>query len=480
MAEVFLAGAANEVQLSVINFVQQAIDDLREGYSTTRKYYRGDHVVKMSKRLETFLRASGTLEFRSNFCEVVVDACAERLNVTSITTGDETVNEYLGALWEDSHADRLQGTLHTETIMQGDGYVLVGWDRETERPRLWFQEPEMVIPHYDPSTGDMVWASKTWKVPRELGSDQYLTYMNAYYPDRIEKYEARGGVWMQRQDEGDEAVWPQPWVDSSKQPLGIPMIHFRNDALSDDFGNSDLSNAIPLQDLLNKQMVDLAQVADVMAFPQRYGVNIEMAERSSFTVVPGAFWDLHGAGAEKDWEVGTFDAAKMTDMLKGIELIVQHIAGTTRTPQHLFQLGLNYPSGEALKTAESGLVSKVKERQVAFGEAWESAMSLAVRLQGAFGKVEVQVPEDAKFTAVWADPETRNEKDHLESLALKLEKLGIPRITVWREAGYSQAEIGQMLEDEKTDQVQTTSVGGAILDEFRRGLGPDEEQDGEP
>ena len=44
----------------------------------------------------------------------------------------------------------------------------------------------------------------------------------------------------------------------------------------------------------------------------------------------------------------------------------------------------------------------------------------------------------------WADPETRNERELLETIAIKRDKLKIPLEQAWREAGYSEERIGEM------------------------------------
>ena len=49
---------------------------------------------------------------------------------------------------------------------------------------------------------------------------------------------------------------------------------------------------------------------------------------------------------------------------------------------------------------------------------------------------------------LWEPAETRDEKAHVEMIALKVEKLKIPLEMAWEEAGYSQEQIQRMLETE--------------------------------
>jgi hypothetical protein len=60
---------------------------------------------------------------------------------------------------------------------------------------------------------------------------------------------------------------------------------------------------------------------------------------------------------------GEFSQTELDGYIKAIEQKVLHIAVTTRTPRHyLFQEGQS-PSGDAIKSAESGLVKKVERKQ---------------------------------------------------------------------------------------------------------------------
>src|SRR5688500_1751281 len=64
--------------------------------------------------------------------------------------------------------------------------------------------------------------------------------------------------------------------------------------------------------------------------------------------------------------------------VKALAAKVQDIASITRTPPHYFLASMgNFPSGESLKSAETGLVSKARRKMRHFGESWEEVMRLA-------------------------------------------------------------------------------------------------------
>jgi hypothetical protein len=219
-----------------------------------------------------------------------------------------------------------------------------------------------------------------------------------------------------------------------------------------------------LQDLLNKTLIDLTQVMDVQAFRQRWTLGI--IPPAQFDVTPGAVWSLT-ADNEGGAQVGEFEGASTEGILRVMETLIQHIAGQSRTPQHLFHISGNYPSGEALKTAEAGLVKKVEERQVNFGNAWEDMMQMAVKLDILYGSGSDANLESILSTS-WDDPETRNELQMLQGLQIKLE-LGVTKHQIYRELGYTQVQVDQMDIDREEERMSETNIGAEILRNFNAG-----------
>ena len=449
----------NPVAESMMMWLQQQIDDRRADYELTRQYYNGDHDTALTDRLKKFLPPR--LQFRDNYMNVVVDALSERLKVIGFNADDEDFGEWAWDLWRHNRMDYTQVVVHTETIMIGDSYVLCDWDDKNERPRFTHQPAEMIIPHYDETTRQIDWASKKW-IQKKLGEEPE-TRLNLYYPDKVEKYIAHGGVWRRYSDDLDES-WPVPWLDRSGEPLGIPLVHFRNRPLGQDFGQSEIINLIPMQDLLNKSLIDLTMILDTLAFPQRYTLNVNHGA-SRLDILPGSVTEFH---SEYDGgQVGQWSAANVDGPLRSIEAIVQHIAGTSRTPQHLFQVVGGAPSGEALKTSESGLVMKAQQRMINFGNSWEDCLTIAARIQETFGARVADLSE-LVFNTTWDDPETRNEQNHMEALKAKAE-LGVTKRQIWRELGYTQEQIDQMDIDGAMERQQETNIGAELLRNFNAG-----------
>ena len=106
-------------------------------YLTFEQYYSGENQrVRLTDRVRRYLQLSGFM-WCENFCEVVVDVLCERLILESVTAGeDDTLNEWLDDVWKRNRMDSLQSVVHTNTMMKGDGYIIVDLDTRLGEPRI--------------------------------------------------------------------------------------------------------------------------------------------------------------------------------------------------------------------------------------------------------------------------------------------------------------------------------------------------------
>ena len=92
------------------------------------------------------------------------------------------------------------------------------------------------------------------------------------------------------------------------------------------------------------------------------------------------------------------------------------------------------PSGESLRRAETRFISKVRDRQAAFGQVWADAMSFALRIEGI---------NDTRLITQWEDPASQSERELLENILLK-KQIGLSVEQALIEAGYGAAEAAEM------------------------------------
>ncbi|MCR4338786.1 MAG: phage portal protein [Gemmatimonadaceae bacterium] len=431
-------------------------------YALFQSYYDGDQKVRLADRTRQFLEASG-LAFAENFCEPIIDVLAERLEVEGFNAlvGDEPAPEnfgqWLDRVWQRNRADALQGVVHTSTFVKGDAFVTVDYNPAKGLPRFTFNRPDVVKAVYSADTPDTLeyvgklWTTKAYGPQNEKRAA--IQRLNVYYPDRVEKfYRLHGtqdaGGWERWTDpiEGGVEPWPLPWVAKDGSPLGIPVVHFRNKPLGQVYGRSELRSVLPQQDALNKQVVDLHDILDNQAWPQRYVTGVA-ADTVDLIHKPGEYLHTQAEAAK----FGQLEAADPAGVLAAIEQTISRIARRSRTPLHLLAGG-GLPSGEALKTAEAGLVAKAERRGVDIGNSWEDVMLLAARVEAAYGTPTISDLSDLVIETQWRNPQSRSEADDFDW------------VNAAQIAGVSQHSMQIRLGLDPEEELQHKAGEGATLD----------------
>jgi hypothetical protein len=120
--------------------------------------------------------------------------------------------------------------------------------------------------------------------------------------------------------------------------------------------------------------------------------------------------------------------------LGAIESDIEALAAITKTPPYYLHGKMVNLSADAIKAAEAGLVAKVRRRMLHIGEAWETAVRLALSLVGDPGAANME------GQVLWADPETRSIAQLADALT-KFQSIGVPQEILWQRLGATPAEI---------------------------------------
>jgi hypothetical protein len=416
-------------------------------------YYDGKHNLVFAT--EKFKSAFGRLfeAFADNFTAVVVDSTEERMKVQGFrfppsddqAKADETGDKDAWRIWQANNLDADAQLAHTEQLVKSECSLLVWNDPNDEKtPSITVESAlEMVVARAAGNRRKRLAAMKRWV------DDSGYIFATLYLPDGIYKFRSRskstnstavnyqGIRWVPRESEitGDDA-WPLA------NPLGVvPVIPMTNQTRLDGSGNSEIENIIPMQDAINKLGTDMLVASEFVAWPQRYIMGIELP-KDPLTGQPidsvKVGFDRLFTTKNKDARAGEFSAADFSNHIKAIEMYMNHMASTSRTPPHYFLAGMGtFPTGEAIASSESGLVAKVVRRCTHAGEAWEDALRLAFAV--------LDDPRKDAFTAetIWGDPSYRSEAEHIDAL-LKQKAMGVPDEILWEKAGYSPTEIDRI------------------------------------
>jgi hypothetical protein len=461
LARVFSGGQPEELSKERQEFVRECADFSAERlgrYQLYENYYDGEQHTLLLERAKKYLEGSG-IRFTENVIELVIDSLSDRLSVEGFQVeDDDTASDWLTkTLWASNRMGEKQRVIHTEVPKLGDGFLIVDFNEERDMPRIRWNHPRLIKPVYDDADcEEMLYAVKKWVTSNRSVSNpdgRLVTRLNIFFPDRVEKWfsvDKEGENWAPWYDaEGDP--WPTPWTLSgelpadseAEDPIGIPVVHFRNKPRGRQFGRSEVRGIIPYQAEINKQALDLFYVMDAQGWqwPWVSGVG----ETDSFSLAIGDVIKLTNPEAR----AGQLPAADPRPMLEAIEATYQRLAAKSRTPMHDLD-GSEPPSGESRKTAESGQVKKAEDRQEGFGNSWSDTMRLAWLLASIHSEQDVpKYDPQVEIVTVWDDAEARNEQAETNMLGVHVELLGVSQTSAMRKLGYDPDEERQLREEEK-------------------------------
>lgn len=256
---------------------------------------------------------------------------------------------------------------------------------------------------------------------------------------------------------------PEPWS------VGIPVIHFRNNDQGYNFGQAELRNVVPLQNGLNKAIIDMVASADTTGFRVYWMLGDDPGD---LEIVPGSW--VHSEENPKDVSVGYFPGEGVTNLIDFKDAFAMEIARVSRTPISYFQISKQRPAEGTLQQEEVGLVSRAKNRHVTFGNGWEDVMRLGIKLHNTYAPAgEPRLDEDVTIDTLWHDPQTRNDFNYLQTLALK-KQLGVPLPVIWREMGYDEALVAKWEKEHKREQRRALREGARAEAEAKQR--PEEEE----
>lgn len=438
-----------------------------EGYIKAREYDGGVHQTQLTDRSRQYLNVTRDTDFNVNYCSMVNNAKADRLKVIGFDS-DDIQKEILQQWWRKNRMDRKQGIVHRASIRDGDAFVLVEWDADANIPRFHFEPAYAgdgtMVYYSDERRDEIEFASKYWRISRGAGAGQ-TRRCNLYFPDRVEKYISKDyaemGNWKPFEDENTVlmaghlgmagVVW---WTDNGAEnglPLGVPVVHFKHNDTGDRYGTSHLASVMPIQDALNKTMIDLLAASDANGFPLFVGYGT--TDWAGTKVGPGAIAAV--AQSPDKAKLERLPADNPQGLLSVYNALVMEIARVSGTPLSYFQTSGQVAAEGTMKQQEIALVSQVQKAQTDFGNAWEDCFILARRLHNAFSS-DPELDTDVLIDTVWEQAESRNDKEQAETLALKVEKLGVSEEQAQVEMGYDATQRAAFARAKLRRQAQAT------------------------
>jgi hypothetical protein len=406
---------------------------------------------------------------KSNYMGLVVDATAERLAVEGFRIGGNSeADDETWQIWQRSNFDNDSDQAILEALITGQSYVLVApGAAEGDPATLYAEHPSQAIVEYVPGAGRRE-AAAGLKVWVDDWTGKWLATL--YLPDLVYKFQSvnartsgvEGVNWQPRRAVGES--WPLV------NPLGeVLLVELPNNPRLLTGGVSEIGDVTPIQDRICKTLADRLMTQDYGAFPQKWAIGYpeEDAQGRPNRIDVGRNRMVTSDVAETRF--GQWEAAPLDPYSSAKREDVKDIASRTRTPAQYLLGEMSNVNGETLKAAESGLVSKVRQRQRSYGEGFETVVGLARRAQG-LGDPDEQIE------TIWRNPEFRTEGELVDAL-VKMATIGVPHEALWERWGATPLEIGRwkkMAEEAATRDIagQISALTGQMMPDQQAGYPP--------
>jgi hypothetical protein len=404
-------------------------------------YYEG--VVEIVALMDTAERRTFQRflsESSANWCELIVNAVAERLQVVGFNFDGDDGSAW--KIWQASAMDADGELVQTDALVMGSSFVLVQADKANPTGvRISPESPLEATVLYEPGN-------------RRERAAGYKRFIDGVHGETTEVLILPDVIVTWRQGSAVPEVVRNPagevtLIEITPQPrtLGPP--------------RSELTPALPIQDRINTTIFSRMVATDYGAFRQIWATGVKLARQvlgppPAVTPVDGpaplepppppaavAFMAPFDIGANRllanenpAGRFGHFAGDTLAGYLAAVEQDVNQLAAITQTPPHYLLGAMINLSADAIKAAEAGLVAKVKRRALHIGEGWEETIRVALRITGRPGA------DDPAGEVLWRDFETRSEAQTVDAL-VKMRTLDVPLDVLWQRWGASPQEIEQ-------------------------------------
>jgi hypothetical protein len=429
---------ATEAQaLQLVALLENELIRRRGPIDRYNAYYRGKHPLKFASQEFAKFHGDRYRDFSDNWVQVVADSPVERLTVTGfLADGETSADKDLWRVWQVNGLDADSQLGFLGAVTGARCFVLVWGDPDDpDMPVVTFEDASQSIVAYEPgSRRHRRAALKRW----QDGNEDYATL---YLKNEVWKF-CRP---LQQQDKSpqmadvDEELkrWrPREMADEPNpqpNPMGVvPMVELPNKPMLVEDPISDVTGVVAMQDAINLLWAQLFTASDYASFPQRVVLGAERPMipklNSAGEIVGKQPVDLDKFMVDrvawitgKDAKIAEWQAANLEAYTKVIEVAVGHLAAQTRTPQHYLIGKMANLSGDALLAAETGLVKRVDEKKLWFGQAMREVARLIYLARGEDGKARAM----RAGAVLWADSESRSYAQLADAL-VKLKDIGFP------------------------------------------------------
>jgi hypothetical protein len=410
------------------------------------RYYDGDHRLRFAS--DAWRAHYGGLfqEFCVNYCALVPDSVGERLQVDGFQIGQQPqADKAANKIWQRNGMDAVADTGHVESLYNSIAYHLV-WpdDDDPSLATITLEHASEVVVALNPNNRRKRDAAlKIYRDP--WGKDQYQLWLRA----GLTAPGTPAGFFRFEKGQSDQVA--KPIGEGRPHNFGVPMIPIVPQPKTIGYPISEIHKVIPIQDALNKLLSDVIVISEALALPLRYILGwVDEAETTNRTdeakIVKAAVSakELLQSSLvtfpDPDTTVGQLPGADMGGHVGMLRELVQHIATLSRIPFHYFLMnGGNIPSGEAITSAEAGIIAVTRRRARHLGEGHEETMRTAFLIEGDTAKA-AETSSEIK----WANPATRSLAVEVDAAVKKgSAPILVPQRQLYEDLGYTPQQVGR-------------------------------------
>jgi hypothetical protein len=417
-------------------------------------YYDGDMPIlaimddEERRSFRDFMRESST-----NWCELIVNAPAERMEPTGFDFGDEDGSDLAWDLWAGNQMDADGDLVITSALTCGHSFVMVQpGDLGVEGVEITAESAQEATVLYEPGSRTRRRAGyKRWQEPGQEVRHEWLIT-----PEWIAEWHGTEAIDWRPNPTGTVhlvEVTPQPRLEAGRWP------------------RSELKPALSIQDRINTTIYARMVVIDKGAYQQRWAKGVKLMREALLDGEGQPELDGDGkprvklrppfrAGIDHLWiaenEQAGFGAIPGTDpsgYLASVTQDTDQMAAVNQTPAWYLTGTVANLSAEAITALEAGLIAKIRRRTRQTSKGLTEVERIALRLAGA----DEQVFGYARAGVTWRDFQTRSLAQLTDSL-VKMGTLGVPRRVLWELYGatQTQADRWEQLADEQEARTAAT------------------------
>lgn len=422
----------------------QGLDSTTARHSQLEAYYEGRPALSyLSAEAKTALARFDRMS--SNVCRTAVLAVQERLRVSGFTGADAW------SLWTANNLDQTSAKAHRDALLYGQGFVIV-WAGADGRPVASIESPKAVAVQRDPATREITAAVKRWRSKTQ-------TFATVFLPDRVLKWGA---------DSPSAAMEGFKLVETLGNPLDVvPVV-----ALGLEDEASAIADLMPLQDALNKLLLDAMVSSEYSGRPRRWATGIELVEKPVTDADGNAVIDGEGHPvkeavnpipegnrammSEKEGaKFGQLPAADLAGFEAGVRVILAQAMMVSGLPAHyLGQLtaAAQPTSADALRASEAALVARAEARQLAYGTGWETVAKLLVAIR------DGSDPNTVAVQVKWSPADTRSQAQEADAVVKLVQANILPITYALAKLGYSDDEIVAIRAAKRAEALDSQAV----------------------